>query len=130
MPQRPDAYVWMHRLMVRAVDAVIPVPRVCSIDEVVGRLTPRDAPVVLMASVKHALVHVFNRTLAASLGVAPTPLLARIAAESRKPDGATYWPVGSRLGLHCPDVTGLGPARLARIAGVGFIRCAFSPSLL
>ena len=123
VPQRPDQYVRAHRLMVRAVDTVIPVERVCSVDEVLCRLDRRDVARTLMDEVKRAVAGVFGRTLTVSLGVAPTPLLAKMAAESNKPDGAVYWPAGSLpyplLALDPSDVPGLGPARVERLAAAG-----------
>ena len=123
VPQRPDAYVRAHRRMVRAVDTVLPVDRVCSIDEVVCRLTPGDLPDALMGAVRAALLDAFGPTVTASLGVAPTPLLAKMAAESRKPGGATHWPAealpGPLLALDPSAVPGLGPARRARLAAAG-----------
>ena len=123
--QCPPRYVDAHRRMVRAVDTVIPVLRACSIDEVLCRLDRRDEPYRLMRDVKAAVLDALGSIVTVSLGVAPTPLLSKIAAESRKPDGATSWPRAALpwplLELDPSVIPGIGPSRrrVLEVAGMG-----------
>ena len=119
----------------RGRDTVLPSARVCSVDEGLCGLDRRDVSVPLMPAVKAAIASVFGRTLTVSLGVASTPLLAKMAAESDKPDGTMHWsrldlPL-ALLGVPPSAVPGLGPARAARLAvaglgGVGTLWAAHS----
>ena len=54
-PQRVERYVDVHSRMVAAVEGVLPVAAVHSIDELSARLCPRDDPRVLVAGVKSAV---------------------------------------------------------------------------
>ena len=121
--QCPPRYVDAHRRMLQAVDTVLPVVRACSIDEVLCRLDGRDDPVRLMRAVKDAVRAALGPVVTVSLGVSATPLLAKVAAESRKPDGATWWPRAALpwplLELDPDVIPGIGPSRRRMLQAVG-----------
>lgn len=86
---RPDEYVKLHHKILDAIDTVLPIGSVRSIDELVCRLLPsesRQAEAIGMA-IKAVLLERFGSALTCSIGVAPNELLAKIAAEIDKPNG-------------------------------------------
>ncbi len=90
---RPAEYVRLHHAILAAVDTVVPVDRVYSIDEFACRLmrnerSPERAAELGM-QIKHAIRARFSDALTCSIGVAPNRLLAKVAADMRKPDGLT-----------------------------------------
>lgn len=90
---RPPLYVTVHEQIVAAVNEVIPVDKVCSIDEVDCRLatddrTPERARAVALA-VKQSIMTRVGSTLRCSIGIAPNQLLAKIGSDMQKPDGLT-----------------------------------------
>ncbi|WP_394155736.1 Y-family DNA polymerase [Loktanella salsilacus] len=91
---RHDVYVRLHKRILDVIEACVPVANVRSIDEVVCHLTPREAAEgeALVARIKSALSDAFSEGLTCSIGMAPTELLAKIAAEMNKPDGHAIIP--------------------------------------
>ncbi len=86
---RPDAYVRLHLKIVDTVESCLPVANVRSIDELVCHLLPSEARegAELARRIKQAISKAFSPVLTCSIGIARTELLAKIAAEMRKPDG-------------------------------------------
>jgi DNA polymerase-4 len=86
---RHDVYVRLHKRILNVIDTVVPVAHVRSIDEVVCNLLPSesDDATNLARRLKAALATAFSDVLTCSIGMAPTELLAKIAAERDKPDG-------------------------------------------
>lgn len=86
---RPDAYVRLHNRILEVIETCLPITHVRSIDELVCSLLPSEAreAEVIARRIKTALAERFSSVLTCSIGIARTELLAKIAAESRKPDG-------------------------------------------
>lgn len=88
---RPAEYVRLHHAILEVVDTVVPVDRVYSIDEFACRLIGIERDPVCAANlgvaVKHAVRARFDGALTCSIGIAPNRLLAKVAADQRKPDG-------------------------------------------
>ncbi|WOC17345.1 Y-family DNA polymerase [Pseudochrobactrum sp. MP213Fo] len=86
---RPDEYVKLHHKILDAIDTVVPIGDVRSIDELVCRLLPSESRQAanLALAIKGVLCERFGPVLTCSIGVAPNELLAKIAAEIDKPDG-------------------------------------------
>lgn len=86
---RHDVYVRLHRRIIEAIETCVCVEHVRSIDEVCCRLTATEYAEgeALAARIKRKLAHTFSPDLTCSIGLGPTELLAKIAAERRKPDG-------------------------------------------
>ncbi|SHE66754.1 DNA polymerase-4 [Loktanella atrilutea] len=86
---RHDVYVRLHNRILGVIGTVVPVAQVRSIDEVVCHLLPSEGAQgeVLGQRIKAALAAAFSAGLTCSIGMAPTELLAKIAAERHKPDG-------------------------------------------
>lgn len=86
---RPDAYVRLHERVLEVIGTIVPIKEVRSIDEVVCHLLPSEARQgrALGLRIKAALAQHFSAGLTCSIGMAPTELLAKVAAEMDKPDG-------------------------------------------
>ena len=86
---RHDVYVRLHKRILEVIETVVPVAHVRSIDEVVCNLLLSEGARAedLAQQLKTALATAFSEVLTCSIGMAPTELLAKIAAELHKPDG-------------------------------------------
>jgi DNA polymerase-4 len=86
---RHDVYVRLHKRILDVIETCLPVAHVRSIDEVVCNLLPVEgaAGEALAQRIKQALASIFSDGLTCSIGMAPTELLAKIAAEMHKPNG-------------------------------------------
>ncbi len=139
---RPALYVRVHEEIVAAVDTVLPVYEVSSIDEMFCKLgpqqqAPQDARAVAR-EVKDSIRQRAGEHLLCSVGLAPNRFLAKTAGKMRKPDGLTairdedlphkLYPLSLR------DLTGIGPRMHARLEQHGVYTveqlCALSRSRL
>ena len=88
---RPAEYVRLHHAILQTVDTVLPVDRVYSIDEFACRLLGVERDPIRAAelglAVKQAIRARFGDALTCSVGIAPNRLLAKVAADQRKPNG-------------------------------------------
>ncbi len=88
---RHEVYVrWHHRLLAE-IGRHLPIDLVHSIDELSARLgrgqqQPRQAR-LLAQGIRRGIARRFGPTITCSIGLAPSRLLAKIAAEMDKPDG-------------------------------------------
>ncbi|MDX2147201.1 MAG: DNA polymerase [Planctomycetota bacterium] len=124
---RPDLYVRQHHAILAAIDTVLPVDRVHSIDEVSCRLLgeQRQEPVAtgLAGEVKRAIASRVGECLTCSIGLAPNRFLAKVAADMNKPDGLTHLRQaelpGALLGLALTDLPGIGSKTAQRLGAAG-----------
>ncbi|HWH16922.1 MAG TPA: type VI secretion protein ImpB [Allosphingosinicella sp.] len=90
-PARHDRYVELHNRLMDEIGRQLPVTRVYSIDECVCRLDPREhrreAALAKAEEIKAAIALRVGPCLRSSIGIAPSPLLAKLASELKKPDG-------------------------------------------
>lgn len=88
---RPAQYVRLHHRILAAAQTVLPVDKVYSIDEFACRLlgVERDPAraAALGVAIKDALRQHLGDALTCSIGIASNRLLAKVAADRRKPDG-------------------------------------------
>jgi DNA polymerase IV len=86
-------YVEIHHEAVAAVDRIVPVRQVLSIDEMECELPTRwrsSAKATEIAlSVKREIQTTVGEVLRTSIGIAPNTLLAKLASDMQKPDGLT-----------------------------------------
>jgi DNA polymerase-4 len=122
---RHEAYVEPHRQILEAIETVLPVKAVCSIDEMVCALMPSEWPHALQIGrrVKDVIASRIGPTLTCSVGLGPNDLLAKIAAEMEKPDGLVALHPddlpGPLLSLALTDVPGIARGNAARLARAG-----------
>lgn len=86
-------YVIMHNRILAAVRSVIPIESVMSIDEMSCRLmgderTPEKV-VTIAKQIKRAIRELAGDYMRCSIGAGPSVLLAKVAADMKKPDGLT-----------------------------------------
>ena len=135
---RHKEYIALHEKIVEAVETVLPVHRVCSIDEMVCRLDPRHRPVDeaqrIAREVKQAINMQAGESLRCSIGLAPNHFLSKVASNMQKPNGLTVIAreeLPRRLySLELDDLPGIARNMRRRLAsrGVRSIRqlCALS----
>ena len=92
---RHDLYVKLHHQIFSIIEKFIHVDKICSIDEAACRLFigERDeaSARALSLEIKKALYDHYGSAITCSIGLAPTKLLAKIAADYQKPDGLTVF---------------------------------------
>ncbi|MBL0404372.1 type VI secretion protein ImpB [Microvirga aerilata] len=122
---RHELYVELHRAIIAAIETVVPVKAVCSIDEMVCALLPSEQAQALAVGrrVKETIARDIGPTLTCSVGLGPNDLLAKIAAEMEKPDGLVALGPdslpGPLLALSLTDIPGIAKGNAARLARAG-----------
>lgn len=124
---RPDIYVDVHNRILAEVDQVIPVEKVCSIDEVACRLMGPETQEAVARALGHRIqrriLENVGECLTASIGIAPSRMLAKTAADMQKPLGLTVLRMDElpKPLLHLPvdDLPGVGAAMTLRLARAG-----------
>lgn len=129
---RPPLYVHYHRRVQEVVETVLPIDRVCSIDEMRFRLIGQERhPAVareLALRMKKALYEGAGECLTCSVGIAPNGFLAKLATEMQKPDGLVLLQQADLperlLGLKLTDFTGINRKMKARLNAAGVFSVA------
>ncbi len=122
-----EKYVAVHHEAVKAVDRILPVRQVMSIDEMECelplRFQTREHATRLAALVKHEILSTVGDQLHTSIGVAPNTLLAKLASDMQKPNGLViieqHEIVQRLLPLKLQDLTGVGKRMLTRLNACG-----------
>ena len=127
---RPDRYIRVHHELLAAIDTVLPVSVVESVDECWCELMANERPPEvaerLALGIKRAIRERVG-CVTCSVGIAPNRLLAKVAAGSSKPDGLTIWKrsdlPGPVLALRLTDLPGIstGINRRLRAAGIASV---------
>ncbi|MEQ1823619.1 MAG: DNA polymerase [Fimbriimonadaceae bacterium] len=127
-------YVVYHKRIIEVAEMVLPVDKVCSIDEMRFRLIgkeqqPGEARELAIKMKKTIREHV-GECMTCSVGVAPNSFLAKLATEMQKPDGLiiiTADEIESRTAsLKLTDFTGINKKMQARLNAAGI----FNPAQL
>lgn len=124
---RHEDYVRLHHEILAAIETVLPIEKVCSIDEVACRISPPDQPVrramELGERAKQAIREQVGEQLRCSVGLATNRLLAKLASNLKKPNGLsviTREELPRRLySLDLREFTGIGPNMQRRLAERG-----------
>ena len=122
---RPDVYVRLHKRILAVIENVVPIQHVRSIDEVVCALLPSEGRqgLALATRIKTALQDAFSPVLTCSIGLGPTELLAKVAAERHKPNGMLLLDpsmLPSALNdLKLAKLPGIGAGMVARLEAAG-----------
>lgn len=127
---RHDRYVVMHHRILAAVGSVLPVGQVMSIDEMacplVGAERRPARAAELGVRIKAAIRERGGEWMRCSVGVGPSGMLAKVAADIRKPDGLTVLPddLSPLDGLKLTDFPGVGPRMERRLKLHGIFSAA------
>ena len=132
VPGHHDEYVRFHHKVIAEVNRHVPVTNICSIDEVACRLMDNEnspaAVADLAAAIKAGLAANVGQCLTGSIGVATNRLLAKMAADMKKPDGLTILTEDVRRvrleQLPLSDIPGVGRAMEKRLAAAGLVTMA------
>ena len=124
---RPPLYVHYHRWILDVVESVLPVERVCSIDEMRFRLIGDErspaAARELALRMKKAIYDNVAPNMTCSIGIAPNSFLAKLGTELQKPDGLVVIQgdeLPDRLrGLKLTEFTGINRRMEARLKARG-----------
>ncbi len=124
---RHEDYVRIHHQIIAAVETVLPVTKVCSIDEMVCQLSPQHREVgravELAKEVKQAIYDQVGVSLRCSVGLATNRFLAKVASNMQKPDGLsviTREELPRRLyGLKLTDFPGIARNMQRRLESKG-----------
>jgi DNA polymerase IV len=123
---RHELYVHYHHKIIEAVESVLPVDKVYSVDEMACRLIgderePQEA-MRLAAEVKAAVARV-SPALRCSVGIAPSILLAKLATDMMKPNGLVVLEEkdlpGKIAHLALTEISGISTANEARLRDAG-----------
>lgn len=120
---RPKKYVEYHHKILAAIDTCIPVDKVWSIDEVscklMGPQREVENAIKLAQKTKDAIKNLVGECLTSSVGLSSNTLLAKMAADMKKPDGLTViLPENLPHALHglkLTDIPGVGRNMLKRL---------------
>lgn len=124
---RPPLYVAYHNRIVGVAESVLPVEKVCSIDEMRCRLigterTPECAWDLAMR-MKERIKEKVGTCMTCSIGIAPNAFLAKVASDMEKPDGLTILQAHDlphRLHeLKLTDFAGINKRMQVRLNGAG-----------
>lgn len=123
---RPDRYIGVHHEVIAAIESVLPVSEVESVDECWCRLmaNERDPSRAgeLALGIKSAIRDRVG-PLTCSIGVAPNRLLAKVAGNMHKPDGYVAIPrsslPGPLLDLRLTDLPGIAEGVNRRLRSKG-----------
>jgi DNA polymerase-4 len=124
---RHELYIDFHHRAVAAVDTVVPVREVLSIDEMDCELTGRwrepQRALGLARKVKEALRESIGECMRTSIGIGPNTFIAKTASDMMKPDGLVLiekHELPQRLfALRLRDLSGIGKQMEKRLLGQG-----------
>lgn len=124
---RHDRYVQVHKVLMAEIERHLPLVKIYSIDEAAFQLSRSERdPAKAMATarrVKKGIAENVGPALRASIGLAPSRLLAKLAAERVKPDGLTVLQLedlpGKLADMPLRDIPGIGAGVAARLARAG-----------
>lgn len=122
-----EKYVAVHEKAVVAVDRILPVKQVMSIDEMECelplRFQTREHATRLSGLVKQEILDTVGDQLRVSIGVAPNTMLAKLASDMMKPNGLViieqHEIPEKLLHLKLQDITGVGRRMLVRLNDCG-----------
>jgi DNA polymerase-4 len=124
---RHELYVEYHNKIVEAVERMVPVTSVMSIDEMACRLIGREQPLLaaldLAHRVKAEIRNTVGSTLRCSVGLAQNRYLSKVASDMEKPDGLVALTPdileAALLRLTPRDLPGIGPRMEKRLHAAG-----------
>jgi DNA polymerase-4 len=127
VPSQPKLYVEYHHRILDAIESVIPIEHVMSIDEVACLLDrsqqTTEGVEQLSVELKQAVRERVGACLTVSIGAASNKLLAKLASDMQKPDGLTILEPENMpqkiLHLDINQICGIGANMTRRLEAVG-----------
>lgn len=126
----PALYTYYHRRILQVLGNVLPVDRVCSIDEMrfrlLGEETKKENAEQIAKRMKAALKEGVAENVTCSIGIAPNSFLAKLGTDMMKPDGLVV--IESRelpdriRGLKLTEFSGINKKMEARLRASGIFR--------
>mgnify|MGYP000126744195 CR=1 FL=1 len=129
---RPAVYVEMHHHLLEVISRTVPITQVCSIDEVLCRLSgsecQRQRALAIAHQIKATIAQEIGPTLTCSIGIAPNSFLAKTASDLEKPDGLVLLDTDELperlLPLALQDLCGIGRRMEQRLRRAGITTVA------
>ncbi len=124
---RPPIYVHYHKRILEVLEDVLPIHKVCSIDEMSfmllgDEMNPQYATII-GNQMKKILAEKIGPAIKCNIGIAPNTFLAKIASNMNKPDGLTimHWNklYEMLLPLKLTDYTGINKRMEQRLIRSG-----------
>lgn len=123
----PRLYIQYHERILETVETVLPIDKVCSVDEMRFRLIGVEREPArateLALRLKKAIREGIGECMTCSVGVAPNSFLAKLATEMQKPDGLVVLQsddLPDRVRhLKLTDFTGINRKMQARLQAAG-----------
>jgi DNA polymerase-4 len=120
---RPAEYIKIHEQIVNAVNSILPVHKVYSIDEMAcllsGSQREPEHAIILARQAKQAIQEQVGSQLRSSVGIASNRFLAKTASNLQKPDGLSMITREDMpeilYSLELGDLTGIGRGMLSRL---------------
>jgi DNA polymerase IV len=132
IPCRPKLYIRKHHEIIDAVESVLPVQAVLSVDEMrcrlMGDYLKVDRAIAVGHRIKRAIRERAGEWMRCSIGIATNGLLAKVAADMHKPDGLTVLRLedlpDKLIDLKLTDFPGIGSKmeRRLHLAGISTTR--------
>lgn len=125
-------YTEFHHKIIAAVEEVLPIKKVLSIDEVacelIGRERVYETARMIAQKMKDHVRAVVGSEIKSSVGVGPNILIAKIASDMQKPDGLVMVPkeqILEKIGpLPIEDLPGVGRQMKIRLNAKGYFTIA------
>lgn len=123
-------YLEYHERIIQAVEEVIPIDAVLSIDEMSCELTGSqqslEKAISIAQRVKNNIREKVGECLTSSIGLGANTLIAKMASDMQKPDGLvwiTQSEITEKLGpLSVRDIPGVGAAMQYRLNSLGYFK--------
>lgn len=127
LPGRPPLYTHYHRRVIEVLESVLPVEKVCSIDEMrfglIGKEREPEEARAIATRMKAALREGVGPAMTCSVGIAPNAFLAKLGTEMQKPDGLVVLEARDLPrafeGLKLTDFAGINRRMQARLNAAG-----------
>lgn len=127
-PARHERYVQLHLQLMEEIRRHLPITRIHSIDECLCRLSREewysDQAKIKARSIKQGIAERFGPAIRCSIGLAPSPALAKLASDLEKPDGLVALPLSDLpdrlldMPLRAIPGIGAGIERRLMLAGI------------
>lgn len=125
-------YTQFHHKIIQAVEEILPIKKILSIDEVacelIGRERDFENAKKIAQKMKDHVRKIVGSEIKSSVGIGPNILIAKIASDMQKPDGLVLIPteqILEKIGpLTIADIPGVGQQMKSRLNAKGYFTIA------